>query len=121
MFSIFQNEVIHLTHHYKWLVFVESYDSFKSDWEKLLAPYNCEFIICFPTKRDTYKLMEVYKLKNRMFSNEFGIFENNQISLPDTYLFWRRMNLNGTKLEINSPPQVIIKFSNQKFFYISKT
>lgn len=98
--------MIYRTRRFLWLVFVESYENFKIDWEKLLAPYNCEFIICFPVSDATYKFVEVYKLKNRVFFYESGFFQKNAMSIPDSYLYLRRMDLNGTILEVSSPPEV---------------
>lgn len=89
-------------HHFKWLVFLEFYEFKKNLIEKLKIPYNCQFILCFNLNSTTRTLIEVYNIKNRTFYTDLGIFQNGKISLANNYSYLRRMNLNGTKLIMNT-------------------
>lgn len=66
-------------------------------------------MISHPVDSATYKIIEVYDVKNKSFFTDLGIFDTHkdQISLYHTsYLYLRRMNLNRTKLEMNIAERV---------------
>lgn len=89
------------TRYFTWLVFLEYYEALIADAEKLSIPYNCQFILSFSDNSATYKLIEIYNVKNRTFRIELGVFHDNKISLNNGFLYSSRMNLNGTTLELN--------------------
>lgn len=88
---------------------MESFEIFKTDKDNLLVPYNCQFIVCYSIGEEKYELTEVYKVKNRTFTSQFGILDRNKLVIKKNFLFSRRMNLNGTEMEMNFDENVNIK------------
>jgi hypothetical protein len=70
------------------------------DAKNLLIPYNCQFIISKSVSNGTYDLIEVYSVKNETFFTE--LHQKNAKFLPNEFLYSRRMDLNGTALEMNT-------------------
>lgn len=62
-------------------------------------PYNCEFIIIHPLNNKNYKLTEIYKLKNKIFFKDFGIWNYySGVNISGLSFLMRRIDLNGTEL-----------------------
>lgn len=65
----------------------------------LIIPYNCEFIIV-EAKNSGYKLTEIYSLKNKTFTFEYGVWDLNQgLKCTDLSFYWRRINLSGVEIK----------------------
>lgn len=96
---VFKLDVLYRISSFTWLILLESNEPINQT--KLPIPYNCQFIISYPMGKSNYKLIEVYKLKNRTFVSEFGFLNSNQLILANNYLFSRRMDFNGTVLTMD--------------------
>lgn len=88
---------------FTWLVLVSLKNLTSLDTSQLRVPYNCEFIIAHTTNLNNYKLTEVYKLKDKTISFDYGVWDY-RLGLITTNLtfYWRRLNLNHTELNLET-------------------
>jgi hypothetical protein len=65
------------------------------------VPYDTRFLICYSNDNLNYDLMEAYNVRNRTFFTELHLLEN-EIIQTNIFLYSRRMDLNGTELEMST-------------------
>lgn len=100
---------------FNWLIFSNEFESF----EKFTVPYFCEFIIANRVNNYTFKLIELYKLKNKIISYDFAMWNNySGLNTTNLSMLRRRMNLNNTELlwERFSFGKIVKKIYIKKFF-----
>ena len=93
-----------------WLVFVENL----LETNALLIPLDCEFILIEFVNKSIYKMAEIYTVKNKSFSLEFGTWDINGLSSSKRGFYRRRENFQGVKLTMWYSGEVSQKAQNLK-------
>lgn len=66
----------------------------------LSVPYNCQFIVIQQTNGLAYKLTEIYEVKNKSFSLDFGKWDQGGLKTSTLSFFRRRQNLKKTEIQV---------------------
>lgn len=86
---------------FKWIVFAEREFSVTEELE-LKIPYDCLFLVIYP-KDNFYYLKEIYQVKGRVFSFEYGTWGNDSgLIIKETSMYTRRFDFNGSLLVLQN-------------------
>lgn len=80
-----------------WLVYVENQIQ---NPQKLEIPYDCEFILIQFEKGARYKLTEIYTVKRKSFSLEFGAWDKGLHLKSSMHFYGRRLNFQKVELRV---------------------
>ena len=80
---------------FTWILFLDSSKPNIFHIDKII-PFNCEFIVVQEIQDNIYKLTEVYGLRNKAFTFDFGTWNDGLLRISNLSFYWRRLNLNET-------------------------
>ena len=88
-----------------WLAFLEKPLSTDAEIFPKDIPHDCEFIAVENITESTYKLTELYSVKDKQFSYDFGFWDGHQgwVNVTAIPFHLRRQNLNGTNFKTLVP------------------
>lgn len=98
-YFLFKEEKMHKWQKFIWLTFLENKME-NLQYHKIKIPYDCEFIVIRPKNETTTLLTEIYEVKNRSFSLDFGTWDINGLKIPNASFYARRSNFENTKIEV---------------------
>ena len=83
-----------------WLIFLES-GTKNPQFDKLVIPYDCQFIVIQSKNATTYALTEIYTLKKRFFALDFGTWTKDfGLRTTDDSFYRRRTNFQSSELRV---------------------
>ena len=84
---------------FTWLIIVDWSESNLDDLKDLLVPYDCEFFVLHSIGLARFKVTEVYKVKDRTMTSDYGTWgEDFGLRPSELSWYWRRVNLKNMTL-----------------------
>lgn len=108
--SLFKANQSYQLQNFIWIVFPTNLTE-TSQINQLIIPYDCEFIVVQSKIGTGYELKEIYTVKNKLFTLDFGIWDKNFGLRHSNESFYRRKsNFNAIEIDILSDDDSVRKF-----------
>ena len=87
---------------FKWLIFLTDPKADRTHYrDKLIIPYNCEFIVIQARNSTNYQLTEYYEIKSSSYSLDFGTWDSNSgLRGPDVTFYSKRINMHRNRIMV---------------------